>query len=79
MAIAYEQVQRLFKAIATAVPDQLDCDGCFALSAELADAEIHGQSLDSVLESVRVHMSQCPCCAYEYQALLEALRAADDQ
>ncbi len=79
MVIAYEKVQRLFKAIATAVPDQLDCDGCFELSAELADAEIHGQAIDSVLDAVRIHMNQCPCCAYEYQALLEALRTADDR
>lgn len=77
MSIAFAQVQKLFKSIATAVPDQLDCDGCFGLSAQLADAEISGAELNDILQAVRVHLSECPCCAYEYAALLEAVHAAD--
>ena len=77
MVIDFSQVQKLFKSIASAVPDQLDCDGCFELSAQFAEAEINGQELSDVLKAVQVHMSQCPCCAYEYQSLLEAVRAAD--
>ena len=77
MVIEFSQVQKLFKSISSAVPDQLDCDGCFELSAQFADAEINGQELSDVLKAVQVHMSQCPCCAYEYQSLLEAVRAAD--
>jgi hypothetical protein len=77
--ISFSQVQQLFKSIASAVPDQLDCEGCFALSAQFADAELNGKELSDVLKAVQVHMSQCPCCAYEYQALLEAVRAADSE
>ena len=77
MVIDFSQVQMLFKSISSAVPDQLDCDGCFELSAQFAEAELNGQELSNVLKAVQVHMSQCPCCAYEYQALLEAVRAAD--
>jgi hypothetical protein len=77
MVIEFSQVQKLFKSISSAVPDQLDCDGCFELSAQFAEAEINGQELSNILKAVQVHMSQCPCCAYEYQSLLEAVRAAD--
>lgn len=75
--IAFPQVQKLFKSILSAVPDQLDCDGCFELSAQFAEAEIEGAELSDLLKAVQVHLSQCPCCAYEYQSLLEAVRAAD--
>jgi hypothetical protein len=77
MAIAYTQVQNLFKSISSTVPDQLDCDGCFKLSAQFADAEMNGEELGDLLKAVQVHLSQCPCCAYEYESLLEAVRAAD--
>lgn len=75
--IAFTQVQDLFKSISSAVPDQLDCDGCFELSAQFADAEMNGEELNDLLKAVQVHLSQCPCCAYEYESLLEAVRAAD--
>ena len=77
MVIAYTQVQNLFKSISSTVPDQLDCDGCFELSAQFADAQINGEELCDLLKAVQVHLSQCPCCAYEYESLLEAVRAAD--
>ena len=54
------------------------CEGCFALVAELAEAERRGDAISEALKPVRVHFSQCPCCVYEYATLLEALSAADD-
>ena len=75
--ITFPQVQKLYKSVLSAVPDPLDCDGCFELSAQFADAEINGTELSDLLKAVQVHLSQCPCCAYEYESLLEAVRAAD--
>jgi hypothetical protein len=77
MTIAFAQVQNLFKSISTAVPDQMDCDGCCELSAQFAEAETSGAELSDLLKAVQIHLNQCPCCAYEYDALLEAVRAAD--
>ncbi len=77
MAISYTQVQELLSAISLVVPDQLDCDGCFELMAEFAESERRGDQLSDALEAVVVHLKQCPCCAYEYEALLEAVRAAN--
>ncbi len=77
MAIAFVRVQSLLKSISTAVPDSLNCDGCFELIAQFAEAELQGVELNDLLEAVRIHLSQCPCCAYEYESLLEAIQAAD--
>ncbi len=79
MTIAITQVKKLFNAIYSAVPDSLDCDGCFELSAQLADAEMNGEVLSALLGAVRVHLTQCACCAYEYEALLEAIHAANTE
>ena len=74
---SYSEVIGLLTSIATAVPDTQDCDGCFELIAEFAEAEVRGQELATSLRGVQFHLSQCQCCAYEYEALLEAIREAD--
>jgi hypothetical protein len=77
--LTFAQVKKLLTTVTKSVPDQLNCDGCFDLFGALADAELRGDepsdALQSdALESVKVHLSQCPCCAYEYATLLEALQ-----
>lgn len=72
--LTFEQVQELLTTVSKTVPDQLNCDGCFELIAEFADAEIRGDQLSVALKAAEVHFSQCPCCAYEYATLLEALK-----
>ena len=75
--LTFAQVQKLLIAISRAAPDELDCDGCFELVADLAEAERRGDELSEALKAVHIHFSQCPCCAYEYATLLEALHAAE--
>ena len=72
--LTYAQVTNLLTTISKTVPDQVNCDGCFELIAEFADAEIHGDVLSEALKAAKIHFSQCPCCAYEYATLLEALQ-----
>ena len=78
-SLTFAQVQKLLTTVSKSVPDQLNCDGCFELIGTLADAELHGDEpsdalKSDALEAVKVHLSQCPCCAYEYATLLEALQ-----
>ena len=68
------QAQKLLTTVSKWVPDQLNCDDCFDLIAEFADAQIRGEQLSEALRAVQIHFSQCPCCAYEYTTLLEALQ-----
>lgn len=76
MLVSYAQAIRLLDAIAIAVPDSLECDGCFALVAEFAEAEKRGDELSDTMKLVQIHLRQCPCCAYEYEAMIEAILAA---
>lgn len=73
----YSQIRDLLTSIAEAAPDGMDCDGCFAVIAEFAEAELRGEGLPAALAPVRAHISQCRCCAYEYATLLEAVRSSD--
>lgn len=75
--INYQQAIRLLTSVALVLPDPLDCDGCFDVIAELAEAERRGDPLSDALQAAKRHLSQCPCCAYEYDALLEAIAEAE--
>ncbi len=77
MAISYSEVMNTLKSIAIAAPDQLECDGCFELISEFAEAELRGDQLSQSLRNVQLHLQQCRCCAYEYETLLEAIREAE--
>ena len=79
MAISYSEVINLLASIATTVSDQLDCDGCFEMIAEFAEAELRGDELSTSLRTVQLHLQQCRCCAYEYETLLEAIRDSELQ
>ncbi len=78
MIITIQQAIKLLESVSNAAPDDMNCEGCFELISELADAEHRGWPLSDRLESVRVHLSQCTCCAYEYESLLEAIDAANE-
>jgi hypothetical protein len=51
----------------------LGCDGCFELLSQYADAMLEGIELDDAMQAVQIHLSECPCCRYEYEALQAAL------
>lgn len=51
----------------------LGCDGCFELMSRYADAMVEGIELDDAMQAVQIHLSECPCCRYEYEALQAAL------
>ncbi|MEM9656722.1 MAG: hypothetical protein AAF961_00040, partial [Planctomycetota bacterium] len=74
LALTEEQVDKLLQLVSTTRDDQLDCDGCLQHIAEFADAQLANQSLSVALEAVQAHLACCPCCADEYQALLDALQ-----
>lgn len=78
MTITYMQAVKMLTLVAEAVPDPLDCDGCFELLSEFAERELRGEEPTESLKLVEVHLTQCSCCRYEYATLIEAIRAADE-
>lgn len=73
MLVSYRQVLKFLTVVSNTVPDSIECDGCFELIAEFADAELRGDELSQSMQLVKNHLSQCPCCAYEYATLLEGI------
>ena len=78
MPLAAKQISLLLDMIATSKPDSLDCDGCFAQVAEFAEAELLSLDMPDAVRAVETHLKQCPCCRDEYNALLEGLRALEE-
>ena len=78
MPLAAEQISSLLGMIAASEPDSLDCDGCFARVAEFAEAELLSLDIPDAVRAVETHLKQCPCCRDEYNALLEGLRALEE-
>lgn len=77
MSLSPEQSRQLLNQLVQVAEDAMDCDGCAALFAQLAETERAGGELTTVMRAVRQHLTQCECCAYEYETLLEALMELD--
>jgi len=78
MALSREQINQLLRLVSTTQDDPLDCDGCLAQIAEFADTKLADRPLSEALKAVQIHLESCHCCAAEYQALLDGLRALED-
>lgn len=79
MSLTREQIDKLLQLVSSTQDDSLDCDGCLENIAEFADTQLAHRPLSEVLQSVETHLRSCPCCADEYQALLDALRALEEE
>lgn len=77
MSLSKEQVASLLELVASARPDAMTCDACFDRIADFAEAELRALSICEALAAVKHHLSQCPCCQDEYQALLAGLQAIE--
>jgi hypothetical protein len=78
MAFTFQQARELLAGVAASAADDLGCEGCESLLARLAETECAARPLDAALRAVQTHLRQCTCCAYEYETLVEALHAIED-
>lgn len=53
--------------------DRLGCDECSELMAQFAESSSLEREGHSILQAVQIHLEQCRCCRYEYEAFLIAL------
>jgi len=79
MSLNKQQIDALLGLISSAESDSADCDSCFEHLAEFAETELSGKDIPEALQTVQRHLQQCPCCREEYEALLEGLRAVNDE
>lgn len=73
-ALKKEQIQTLVGLIVTTNPDQIACDDCFGQIGEFAEHALEGRELTDGMKVIEQHLTQCPCCKDEYEALLDALK-----
>jgi len=79
MSLSKDQVNELIQLVTAAEADSLDCDGCFAHLAEFAELELAHKEIPDALKAVETHLRQCKCCMYEFQMLMNALRALEGE
>jgi len=77
MGLSETEIDKLLKLVASSQEDQLDCDGCLERIAEFADANLANRTVPEAADIVATHLQSCKCCADEYHALLEGLRALE--
>ena len=75
MALKNEQITTLMGFVASVTADGLTCDGCLEHVPELAESQLGDIPITQVLEKVKTHLDNCPCCAKEYETFLIALDA----
>jgi hypothetical protein len=63
-------LERLARAVADTAPEELDCDAVLGLVGGYLETIERGEDLDSELQMVRQHLSVCPECREEFDALL---------
>ena len=74
MTLTKEQTRALIHMVATAGPDEIDCDTCHEQFADFVEQELLGEEPSEGLEKIKNHIDQCPCCGDEHRALVEALQ-----
>ena len=60
-------------------PDEMSCGDCEACVDRFAEMTLEGLDAREALPLVEEHLRTCPCCGEEFEALVEALRAADQE
>lgn len=74
MTLSKEQTRALIHMLATAGPDEIDCDQCYEHFAEFVEQQLLGEESSKWSQQVEDHIDQCPCCGDEHRALMEALQ-----
>jgi len=76
MAAHDERLQRLITAIFTVHQDEaIDCETCSEQFDCLVELVMRGAKLGDLLPAVEKHLSCCPDCDEEFQALVSIIRA----
>lgn len=70
------QVSEFLRQIAHTRDQEVDCGTCIQNIGEFAEKKIAGAELDTALASIEHHLSLCPECTEEYEALKSILEAS---
>ena len=67
------RLAQLVRSVERTVPHEIDCDEVLDRIAAYLEAVEDKRAYDSELDSVRQHLSVCPECSEEFEALRHAV------
>lgn len=73
MPMSKHEIEDLMRLVGLTEDSEINCEQCLALVAEFAEHELAGKSMHEGLKAVEHHLSICPECREEYEALQRAL------
>lgn len=72
-----KQIQELVRQVGATREREMDCTECQSCFGEFAERQLAGLPVDEALALVQQHLTLCPECKEEFEALEKILRASD--
>jgi hypothetical protein len=78
MSLKPEQIDRLLSMIEKTREIELTCPECLDELDRYTQSVLDGAAIEGVLEQVRQHLDDCPCCTSQYTLVLDTLKSLDE-
>ena len=78
MPLSKKDLESLMRLVGLTRDREINCEECLSLVAEFAERQLAGKSIPEGLKAVEHHLSICPECAEEYEALTRTLDTMDE-
>ena len=78
MALSSQQVDRLLKKIQQTREVEMTCPECLDELDKYTQRILDGTPIEGVLESVREHLEDCPCCTGQFNLVMETLQSIEE-
>lgn len=72
-----EELKKMLRMLAETCEVEINCEDCYSELDEFVDLILAGKSPDEVMPLVEQHLRICGDCKEEFQALIDALSAAE--
>jgi hypothetical protein len=79
MKIQPTTIQKVIKTLSITLDEELTCGECYQEVDKYVDMLRAGKKPSEILPLVEHHLTLCPPCKEEFEALLVALAAAEDE
>ena len=78
MALKPKQVGQLLKMIQATRDVEITCPECLDELDKYTQRVLDGEPIEGVLDRVREHLEDCPCCTNQYKLVCETLQAIEE-
>jgi len=78
MALSSQQVDRLLKKIQQTREVEMTCPECLDELDKYTQRILDGTPIEGVLESVREHLEDCPCCTGQFNLVMDTLQSIEE-